>query len=208
MSKDGGYDFGYRNCDCFWGEEPGRLVVMLGEALGDFADLEVLDAGCGEGKNAVYIASLGGTVKAVDISAAALHNGKGRWGSTRGIDWIVGDIRDGATPTGPYDVVVAYGLLHCLPTPGDVADVIGWLQRATRPGGYNVLCTFNDRGHDLRGHPQGFRPTLLPHAWYVDRYRGWEMIAASDEDLSEQHPPLGIPHVHSMTRILARRDTS
>ena len=51
----GGYDEGYIASDCFWGEEPGSLIRQLGEVLTDFAGLSVLDAGCGEGKNAVHL---------------------------------------------------------------------------------------------------------------------------------------------------------
>ena len=53
----GGYDDGYRNCPCFWGTEPGSLrksccaihVVSVSRAS------PMLDAGCGEGKNAAFL---------------------------------------------------------------------------------------------------------------------------------------------------------
>jgi hypothetical protein len=36
-------------------------------------------------------------------------------------------------------------------------------------------------------------------------YRGWTLLHQSDEDLHETHPHNSIPHVHSMTRLIARK---
>ncbi len=46
----GGYDDGYRECPCFWGDEPGSLVRVLCDHIGPVRGFAVLDAGCGEGK--------------------------------------------------------------------------------------------------------------------------------------------------------------
>jgi tellurite methyltransferase len=54
----GGYDDGYRACACFWGQRPGSLVPRLLEHIPDPAGVTVLDAACGEGKNAIYLARL------------------------------------------------------------------------------------------------------------------------------------------------------
>src|SRR6202042_3192508 len=74
----GGYDAAYRQCPCFWGTEPGRMVQLLARST-VLAGAHVLDLGCGEGKNAVFLASLGCIVEAWDISAAALSNAKAAW---------------------------------------------------------------------------------------------------------------------------------
>ena len=56
---DGGYDSGYRACPCFWGSDPGSLVSRLATIVPSFTGLQVLDAGCGEGKNAIFLAGKG-----------------------------------------------------------------------------------------------------------------------------------------------------
>ncbi len=62
--NNGGYEPGYQSCDCFWGSELASLVKTLALELGDFKGLKVLDAGCGEGKNAAFLAERGASVTA------------------------------------------------------------------------------------------------------------------------------------------------
>ncbi|MDP9334288.1 MAG: methyltransferase domain-containing protein [Actinomycetota bacterium] len=200
---DGGYESGYRACSCFWGTTPGSYVSLLTETR-DLSGCIALDAGCGEGKNAAHLANGGATVDAWDISERAIQNGKALWGNVPSIRWRSCDIR--ATEIRErYGVVVAYGLLHCFRSETEVRDVLDRLQRATHIGGYNVLCCFNSRCHDLNGAHPSFAPLLLPHDYYASYYATWDILAVSDSDLAEVHPHEGIDHVHSLTRVLAQR---
>jgi tellurite methyltransferase len=201
---NGGYDDGYRECPCFWGKEPGSLVRMLSDHVGTVRGLAVLDVGCGEGKNAAFLAAGGAVIDAFDVSVLAIQNGRRHFGNRDGIRWQVGDIRWIDLPENKYDVVIAYGLLHCLASPAEVRDVIGRLQAVTRRSGYNVICAFNDRRQELHAHP-GFSPCLVSHDDYMNAYADWEVLNASDSNLTERHPHNNLEHTHSMTRILARK---
>jgi len=101
-------------------------------------------------------------------------------------------------------VVIAYGILHCLANEAEVREGVAALQDATVHGGFNILCAFNTRAQDLRGHP-GFFPVLLEHRDYERLYSDWTTIVSTDSDLCEVHPHNEIRHTHSMTRILARK---
>lgn len=202
VATDGGYDDGYRSCPCFWGTEVGSLVrhFLVDRKV---ERLRVLDVGCGEGKNAAALAELGADVVAVDCSEIALRNAKGAF-SQSNVEWICGDIRTVKLKEGKFDLVVAYGLLHCLQSPEEINDIISLIQNLTAPSGWNIVCAFNSRKHDLSAHP-GFIPCLLPHAFYLESYAGWSIEVQSDEDLFETHPHNMIPHYHSMTRLIARK---
>jgi len=68
-----------------------------------------LDVACGAGRNALFLASSGYAVDALDISAAGLERARAE--ATRlGLDvtWLCGDLEDPerALPRGPYDLVV------------------------------------------------------------------------------------------------------
>src|SRR5690606_18540676 len=110
----GGYDDGYIACPCFWGTEPGSLGRELTRRVPSIAGWRVLDVGCGEGKNAAFLAERGAHVTAIDISTAALRNARMAWGDTAGIDWAEGDARTLRLPYETYHLVIAYGILHCL----------------------------------------------------------------------------------------------
>ena len=202
---NGGYDDGYRVCPCFWGTEPGTFVQRLRRQMVTFSGLRILDAGCGEGKNAACLAREGAIVDAIDLSELAVRNGRQLWAALTGIRWQVGDIRYVDVPPQHYDVVVAYGLLHCLPSVAELLSVLTRLQSATRGAGYFVLCAFNSRRQDLIAHP-GFTPSLLSHADYLKAFLAWEIVAESDSDLTERHPHNNIEHTHAMTRIVARKE--
>lgn len=197
----GGYEEGYQACPRFW---PSRVASGL-EALARIADvrgLKVLDLGCGEGTNAAWLASLGCQVTAVEISPTALQHAQQLWPDAE-VAWINADSTQLAIGLEEFDLIVAYGLLHCL-TSDEIPSLVTRMQTATRPGGWNVLAVFNDRSQDLSGHP-GFYPTLLPHEYYHSLYERWELVTATDLDLHETHPHNNIPHSHSLTRLIARR---
>lgn len=202
MNNDGGYDDGYRACPCFWGKTVGSLVAKFLQG-NSVVKKRVLDVGCGEGKNAVAFAALGAEVTAIDCSEVALQNAKNAFEETN-VDWHCCDVRRFNSNFEEYDVVVAYGLLHCLNTKDEITSTVRRLQDLTVPGGWNIVCVFNDRQHDLSAHP-GFNPCLVPHLYYRSLYEGWEITFVSDEDLHETHPHNNIPHVHSMTRLICRK---
>jgi len=201
----GGYDDGYCACDCFWGREPSSLVKLLASQLGSVCGLTVLDAGCGEGKNAAFLAHQGAQVSAFDISTTALENARKAWENSDRIHWETADIRSIPLPEGTFDIVIAYGLLHCLASSGEISAVVNKLKAATKPRGFAILCAFNNRSQDLTAHP-GFKPCLMPHEFYLGLFSDWDIILSTDNDLTEIHPHNMIEHTHSMTRILARKE--
>ena len=111
--------------------------------------LEVLDAGCGEGKNAAFLARHGAQVRAVEVSQRALDNARATWGNAGAIRWELGDARTVALAPDCYDLVIGYGLLHCLASIEEILTVINRLQAATKSGGWHVVCAFNGRRQEL-----------------------------------------------------------
>lgn len=123
------------------------------------------------------------------------------------LDLVCAEITSCAFPSGTFDIVIAYGILHCLDSEDHVAIAVRQLKEWTTPGGYLLACAFNSRHQDLSAHP-GFRPTLLSHDDYLmffEEDAEWSVTLQSDADLHETHPHNGVPHTHSMTRIIARR---
>jgi SAM-dependent methyltransferase len=199
----GGYDASYRQCPCFWGTEPGTIVRLLA-TLADLTGARVLDLGCGEGKNAVFLAQLGCKVEAWDISERALANAKRAWPAAP-VLWRCKDAVSVSAEMRKFDLILAYGLFHCLPN-SSIAETISHMQRITERNGYNIAVCFNDRNqiNTQAAHPS-FASTCLPHNYYQLAYSDWQILHDTDADLVERHPTNSIEHTHSMTRILARK---
>jgi 2-polyprenyl-3-methyl-5-hydroxy-6-metoxy-1,4-benzoquinol methylase len=197
---DGGYEHGYRAVKSLWGVAPGSLVSDF--LAGRQADgLRVLDVGAGEGKNAAAFATAGAKVDAVECSYAAIGNGKELFSGVP-INWINSNALELAYCNEVYDVVIAYGLIHCLPTERAANVLLSQLQMALKPTGTFILAAFNSGSHDLSAHP-GFQPLLLDHRWFLKQFEGWCLERATDSILFETHPHNGIPHHHSLTRLMA-----
>lgn len=202
----GGYDDGYKRCRCFWGKEPGSLLTTLCTLVPDVSRMRVLDVGCGEGKNAIFMARKGAIVRAIDCSRLALANAEQAWGRLpeTNCKWELGDIRNLPLRACAYDLIIAYGLLHCLSDSETIHNVVRKLQNATAPKGFNILVAFNSRHQELEAHPN-LNPCLLPHATYEALYAEWKLMVSTDTDLKETHPHNMLAHSHSMTRILAQK---
>ncbi|MFG2981193.1 class I SAM-dependent methyltransferase [Streptomyces sp. NPDC048258] len=103
-----------------------------------------LDLGCGPGRNALHLASLGFEVDAVDLSPAAIA-----WAGDRAreagadIRFHCGDAFALAATelTGPYDLIYDSGCFHHLP-PHRRISYRALLDRALAPGGHLALTCF------------------------------------------------------------------
>ncbi len=204
IKNSGGYDDGYSSCNCFWGTAPGSLIQSFIQDNPNLQGVRVLDLGCGEGKNSAAFARCGADVVAVDCSAKAIANGQQAFRDSK-IEWRQTDVRTYLTERGVFDVVLLYGLLHCLASAAEVSSVIQATLEKTRVGGHHFVVSFNNGPHDLTAHP-GFSPTLLPHLFYVEQYVGHKLLVESNSILHEIHPNNGIPHFHSLTRLLIRKE--
>ncbi|MFF4420803.1 class I SAM-dependent methyltransferase [Streptomyces sp. NPDC001549] len=119
-----------------------NLVAYLEGGL--IAPGRALDLGCGPGRNALYLASLGFEVDAVDLSPAAIA-----WGEERAreagarIRFHRGNAFDLAATTlsGPYDLIYDSGCFHHLP-PHRRISYLALLERSLAPGGHLALTCF------------------------------------------------------------------
>ena len=166
------------------------------------AGARVLDLGCGDGRNGLFLLQQGCEVTAVDVSAAGIAKLVARAGAAASrLRAVVQDVRRYAM-VGPFDLVVAHGLLHLLPRE-DWAVVIRSMQAATRPRGYNVAAVFTDAlpaPPDLEPYLVGpFREGELREA-----YRGWSIELYRAYVLEDEHPG-GIRHRHAVDKIVARK---
>ena len=139
------WDRRYAGADLVWTAEPNRFVVA---ELADLRPGRALDLGAGEGRNAVWLASRGWRVTAVDFSAVGLGKGR-RLAQAHGVavDWICADLRDYQPEAQWFQLVlVAYLQLRA-------ADLDGVLRRAAAalaPEGMLLVV-----GHDVTNLTEG-----------------------------------------------------
>ena len=126
------YDELYRSTAAVWSGRPNRQLVVEAAALPPGT---ALDAGCGEGGDALWLAERGWQVTAVDCSAVALQRaaaGARARGLQDRVEWLHEDLDGWAPPAGRFDLVTAH-YLHA--TWADRPGMFARLAAAAAPGG-------------------------------------------------------------------------
>lgn len=169
------------------------------------ADARVLDLGCGEGRNAFYLAGLGCEVTAVDRSAAGIEKLL-TVAESAGvpIEGVVADLND-FTVSGTWDLVMAHGVIDYLDN-ATWRRLLGEVKDVTRPGGINAYtCMLFTEEHPPGPEfdAAGFKHSLA-QGELRGFYDGWELLRHDRYVKWDQHP--GIPeHCHPVDKVVARK---
>jgi len=138
---DGDFDWDerYSEAEQIWSGEPNGSLVA--EPAG-FESGKALDVGCGEGADAIWLASLGWQVTAIDVAEVALRRARAAAGRANvEVEWLHTGLLDAALPAGGYDLVsVQYPAL--LRTATQVAERS--LLAAVAPHGHLVVVHHAD----------------------------------------------------------------
>jgi 2-polyprenyl-3-methyl-5-hydroxy-6-metoxy-1,4-benzoquinol methylase len=150
----------YRSSAGLWSGRPNDALV--GEVTG-LPPGRALDAGAGEGGDALWLAEQGWRVTALDLSQVAVERGAAA-AADRGladrVEWRQADLTEQAPERGAYDLVTA-AFLH---PAADVRErVVGGLAAAVAPGG-TLLLVNHDPSELADGLPRHARPEYFASA--------------------------------------------
>ena len=140
------WDERYSAPNLVWSVLPNRFLVAEVEGL---EAGRALDVACGEGRNAVWLATQGWEVTGVDFSPVGIEKAR-RLAEEHGVDvsWEVADTTTWRAPSDSFDLVILF-YLHLLP--GSMRTVLGHAQDALAPGGTLLVV-----GHALRNLTDGY----------------------------------------------------
>ena len=149
------WDERYGTEELIWKAEPNRFLV---EELDALAPGRALDVACGEGRNAVWLASKGWRVTGADFSRAGLAKAQ-RLATDRGVEvtWVEADVVEWRPPTASFDLVVVM-YLH-LPAE-QRRRALAHAAAALAPGGV-LLVVGHDTSNLLKGTGGPQDPAVL-----------------------------------------------
>lgn len=143
------------------------------EAMPYLTPGRVLDLGCGNGRNSLYLAANGFDVTAWDknpMSIASLQ----RVAQAEGLNNLQSDVRDlnSLTFDGEYDFILSTVVMMFLER-STIPGLIENMQRCTRSGGYNLIVAAMDTADFpcTVGFPFAFREGELS-----SYYAGWDIV--------------------------------
>lgn len=193
------WDERYRGRDRLFSGEPNGVLVAEAARL---RPGRALDVGCGEGGDAVWLASRGWLVQGLDIAPTALERARvlaGRAGVADRVEWVLGDVAAAPLEAGAFDLVSAQ-YFPLLKSAGSAA--LAGLVSAVAPGGV-LLVVGHDPGEVDPAH--GFDPDrfVMPGAVAAALGEGWSVEV--DQVRARTVPaPAGTGHTRDVV-LLARR---
>lgn len=152
------WDERYRATDSVWGSAPNRWVE---QELATLPPGTAVDLACGEGRNAIWLDSLGWQVIAVDFSGVALAKGAAGEqhanGATR-ITWVLDDATGFRAPD-PVDLAL---LAYLQVEPSARRAAVRSAAAALAPGGTLLVIA-----HDSRNRAEGTGGPKDPNVLYT-----------------------------------------
>ncbi|MFJ6782841.1 class I SAM-dependent methyltransferase [Streptomyces yangpuensis] len=171
-----------------YGEEPSEPAVHAAAVFHAAGAHEVLELGAGHGRDALYLAREGFTVRAADFSPAGLGQlraaARAQGIETR-VTTVVHDVRDPLPlPDASVDAVFAHMLLCMALSTTELHALVAQVRRVLRPGGvfvYTVRHTGDahygagtGHGDDIWEHG-GFAVHFFPRALVDGLAEGWQL---------------------------------
>jgi len=159
----------------------------------------VLDAGCGTGENALYLASQGHAVLGVDFAAAAVAKAARR-AAERSLGGRASFVEHDALRLGDlprsFDTILDVGLFHTL-QPSDRAAYAATLRHVVEPAGWCFVLAWSDR------NPFGCGPERVRRLDLRRAFSGaWRVESIVEEQLETLLPG---GRVHAWLAHLAPR---
>lgn len=153
------WDERYRATELLWSAGPN---IWVEDRLSDVTPGVGLDLASGEGRNAVWLASNGWKMTAVDFSGVALERGRQL---SDNVEFIQADVFDWEPDTRFDLVLIAYLQVEAEPLSDLVGRVKGWLG----PGGELFMV-----GHDVSNLDEGIGGPQVPELlWDLDLMLEW-----------------------------------
>lgn len=163
----------------------------------------ILEVGCGEGQNSIYLAKQGYTnVDAFDVS----QNGINKMKELCRVNHVaVNAFVDDLTTyqfTQKYDLIMSFGTLHFV-NKEDWKQFIIRAKENTNPDGIHIMQIFTDKvpaSADIALFAVG----LAKDEEIKELYQDWEILQFNSYVFEDEHP--GVPkHLHASNKIVAKK---
>src|SRR5690606_24494688 len=182
------WDVSYHDGPAPWDVGPQPAIVRKA-AAGAFSGA-VLDAGCGTGDNALYLASLGLRILGLDVAPTAIARAR-RKAAKRGLDaeFEVADALALESLGRSFDTVLDCALFHTFEEVDERRQYVAGLTAVTPPGATLYLLCFSDVDPDSVPHPVSVDEL---HAAF-NPATGWTIAAVEVERVETRFHADGAP---------------
>ena len=186
----------------YWGVKPSEMCLKIVSFMPPDKPLKVLDIGCGEGKDSVFLARCGYDVSAFDISNAGVEKTKRLADKANvNINVFQANLLDYRLDCN-YDILYSSGVLHYI-KPELCNEIIRNYQMHTNKNGLNALNVFVEKPFIAPSPEKEEQSSLWISGQLLTLYSNW-LIEGFSEVIFDCNSS-GIPHQHAMNVMYARR---
>ena len=180
--------------------EPNVTITEFEHLINDQS--KILEAGCGEGQNAIYLAKQGHHVDAFDLSEYGIAKLKHRCElADTQVNAFVADLTAYQFKQ-HYDMVICFGTLHFVEKNEWRRFIIN-AKEYTNIGGIHIIQIFTDTvpaSEDIAPFAIG----LAKDEELKELYTDWEILQFKSYVFEDEHP--NVPkHLHASNKIVDRR---
>lgn len=191
----------YRSGAAAFSAEPNGTLKEFERLLSKEAG--VLDVGCGEGQNCLYLARQGWTdIDAFDLSTYGIERVLKRCEEEKiSVNAFTADLREFQFARS-YDLIMSFGTLHFV-SREDWRAFISRAKEHTSPGGIHIMQIFTDT---VPASPDiaEFAIGLAKDGELLELYEDWEILQFKSYTFEDEHP--GVPkHLHASNKLAARK---
>ncbi len=183
-----------------WGQDkPNKYVIKLASLLNKGS--KILDLGCGEGRNTIFLAQEGFDLTAIDISKVAVDQMNHKLKQLGfNVEGSVCSIQD-YDFNSKYDAIISTTVIHLL-SKEDQIKCIENMQINTKHNGFNLITVFTKKDHGFLEYPE---LSFLNLDEFVPFYcnGNWTILINEEYIKHETH---GVPHDHNIAIILAQKN--
>ena len=202
MNVKTNYEKWYQCDGYFWGTEPAELCYELIRLIPPGKDIKVLDIGCGEGKDAVFMAKQGYSVTAFDITENGIRKTR-QMAEENGVELeaYIDDVNSFELKEN-YDIIYSTGTIQYLDD-DKIDSFFEKVKAHTNKNGINWFNVFVDKPFIPLPPDWDEGEKMWPTAKLFTYYPDWK-FERIDETIFECHSS-GVPHLHCMDVLVARK---
>jgi tellurite methyltransferase len=211
------WDHEYTTTPNLFGSNPVPILVRHLDLLN--GNLPILDVGCGQGRNTLYLARHGHTVRALDPSMEALRQTRSA-ADAEGltIQSQCGVLVEIVRPANGFSAILAFGLIPIL-TRAEIHETVALIEDLIAPGGHTIITAFTTSDPKFGTHarewfevgrnsfqsPEGDIRTYLEPGELVGLFPEWQVVDHWEGFGSEHRHGDGPTERHGLAEAVLRR---
>lgn len=200
------YEEKYNQQEYYWGITPNRLCYEIMKLMPPIKPYKVLDIGCGEGKDAVFLAKNGYQVTAFDLAESGLKKaGELAMRNMVEVDFFRANINEFVLKD-TYDIIFSSGVFHYL-AEEKRKTFVEMLKAHTSKPGLNVINVFVQKPFiDVAPDLEESEKKIKKH-WHTGELDGYyhDWLFHERSELIFDCNSGGVPHKHCMDVIVAQK---